>query len=138
MPRLSAISGSLRRLHMSCRHSTTTFAIRRHEPSVGPQFQWYKSSTRLYSSQSKRPVTKPLSPGAADARTVAVDATPEALKKVTPPIAKQDTLLQEKLVSNAEQRKADWAIIKEMSRYLWPKVDNLTLYSSLTYSDTNG
>lgn len=26
--------------------------------------------------------------------------------------------------SNAEQRKADWAIMKEMSRYLWPK-DNL-------------
>lgn len=34
----------------------------------------------------------------------------------------QDPLLAEQTVSNKEQRKADWAIIKEMSRYLWPKV----------------
>ena len=27
-------------------------------------------------------------------------------------------------MTNKEQRKADWAIMKEMSRYLWPK-DNL-------------
>ncbi|KAF2195123.1 P-loop containing nucleoside triphosphate hydrolase protein [Zopfia rhizophila CBS 207.26] len=38
--------------------------------------------------------------------------------------AKPDALLAEQLVSNKEQRKADWAIMKEMSRYLWPK-DNL-------------
>ena len=36
----------------------------------------------------------------------------------------QDPLLAEQTVSNKEQRKADWAIIKEMSKYLWPK-DNL-------------
>ncbi|KAL5116993.1 Iron-sulfur clusters transporter atm1, mitochondrial [Pleosporales sp. CAS-2024a] len=35
-----------------------------------------------------------------------------------------DALLQEQALSNKEQRKADWAIMKEMSRYLWPK-DNL-------------
>ena len=35
-----------------------------------------------------------------------------------------DPLLAEQTVSNKEQRKADWAIIKEMSKYLWPK-DNL-------------
>ncbi|KAF2457683.1 Fe/S cluster exporter, ABC superfamily [Lineolata rhizophorae] len=34
---------------------------------------------------------------------------------------KQENLLSEKTVSNKEQRKADWAIMKEMSRYLWPK-----------------
>ncbi|KAF2007666.1 iron-sulfur clusters transporter atm1, mitochondrial precursor, partial [Amniculicola lignicola CBS 123094] len=38
--------------------------------------------------------------------------------------AKPDPLLVEKVVSNKEQRKADWAIMKEMSQYLWPK-DNL-------------
>ncbi|KAF2653427.1 P-loop containing nucleoside triphosphate hydrolase protein [Lophiostoma macrostomum CBS 122681] len=37
---------------------------------------------------------------------------------------KADPLLAEQKVSNAEQRKADWTIIKEMSRYLWPK-DNM-------------
>ena len=35
-----------------------------------------------------------------------------------------DPLLQEQTKSNKEQRKADWAIIKEMSKYLWPK-DNM-------------
>jgi hypothetical protein len=34
----------------------------------------------------------------------------------------QDVFLKEKVVSTAEQRKADWAILKEMTRYLWPKV----------------
>jgi hypothetical protein len=38
------------------------------------------------------------------------------------PTNKQSELLQEKIVSTAEQRKADWAIMKEMTRYLWPKV----------------
>ena len=33
-----------------------------------------------------------------------------------------DGLLSEQTVSNKEQRRADWAIIKEMSTYLWPKV----------------
>jgi ATP-binding cassette subfamily B (MDR/TAP) protein 7 len=39
----------------------------------------------------------------------------------TVPSLKQDGMLAEKTVSAAEQRKVDWAIIKEMSRYLWPK-----------------
>ncbi|KAF1979719.1 iron-sulfur clusters transporter atm1, mitochondrial precursor [Bimuria novae-zelandiae CBS 107.79] len=43
--------------------------------------------------------------------------------KATQP-TKPTTLLAEQTVSNKEQRKADWAIIKEMSHYLWPK-DNL-------------
>ncbi|KAJ9215998.1 hypothetical protein DTO166G4_2542 [Paecilomyces variotii] len=32
-------------------------------------------------------------------------------------------LLSEKTVGNKEQRKADWAIMKEMVKYLWPKDD---------------
>jgi hypothetical protein len=51
---------------------------------------------------------------------------PESLqtpKQATPAVGnKQDVLLAEKTVSNAEQRKADWAILKEMTQYLWPKV----------------
>ncbi|EAT76694.2 hypothetical protein SNOG_15856 [Parastagonospora nodorum SN15] len=38
--------------------------------------------------------------------------------------AKTDPLLQEQTLSSKEQRKADWAIMKEMSQYLWPK-DNM-------------
>ncbi|KAL8705540.1 MAG: hypothetical protein Q9201_001357 [Fulgogasparrea decipioides] len=34
-------------------------------------------------------------------------------------------LLSEQSVSNKEQRKADWAIIKEMAHHLWPKVLNV-------------
>lgn len=40
------------------------------------------------------------------------------------PVKKTDPLLQEQVLTNKEQRKADWAIMKEMSRYLWPK-DNI-------------
>ena len=39
---------------------------------------------------------------------------------------KPDSLLAEQTVSNKEQRKADWAIMKEMSRYLWPKVSHMS------------
>jgi len=49
---------------------------------------------------------------------------PESTQKEQPAdlSSKQDLLLSEKTLSNKEQRKADWAIMKEMSRYLWPKV----------------
>lgn len=41
------------------------------------------------------------------------------------PSPKADPLLQaDQVLTSKEQRKADWAIMKEMSRYLWPK-DNL-------------
>ncbi|EON63797.1 iron-sulfur clusters transporter atm1, mitochondrial [Coniosporium apollinis CBS 100218] len=50
---------------------------------------------------------------------------PESMQKERPAVpGKQDAFMSEKTVSNKEQRKADWAIMKEMSRYLWPK-DNL-------------
>ena len=51
---------------------------------------------------------------------------PESFQKppsVTANLQQNDTLLAEQTVSNKEQRKADWAIMKEMSRYLWPKDD---------------
>ena len=35
---------------------------------------------------------------------------------------KTDALLEEQTVSNKEQRRADWIIIKEMAKYIWPKV----------------
>lgn len=36
---------------------------------------------------------------------------------------KTDALLAEQTVSNKEQRRADWIIIKEMAKYIWPKDD---------------
>ena len=48
----------------------------------------------------------------------------EEPNKTKPDVApKVDALLAEQTVSNKEQRKADWAIMKEMARYLWPKND---------------
>lgn len=50
---------------------------------------------------------------------------PEDAKKAkaAEPASKNDPLLAEQTVSNKEQRKADWAIIKDMAHYLWPKDD---------------
>lgn len=36
---------------------------------------------------------------------------------------KAGALLSEQTVSNKDQRKADWRILKDMSHYLWPKDD---------------
>ena len=54
----------------------------------------------------------------------AVEATKPAADPAAAKVAKTDPLLQEQVLTNKEQRKADWAIMKEMSAYLWPK-DNL-------------
>lgn len=35
---------------------------------------------------------------------------------------KKNDLLSEATVGRKEQRKADWAIMREMAKYLWPKV----------------
>lgn len=51
---------------------------------------------------------------------------PETLQKIDTSrfseAQKRYSLLAEQNASDKEQRKADWAIMKEMSRYLWPKV----------------
>ena len=48
---------------------------------------------------------------------------PENVKKEEPAATKNDPLLAEQTVSNKEQRQADWAIIKDMAHYIWPKDD---------------
>ena len=48
---------------------------------------------------------------------------PESIQKLELDNSPNTNLLGEQTVSNREQRKADWAIIKEMSAYLWPKDD---------------
>lgn len=60
---------------------------------------------------------------------------PETIQKkdaAKPAGVGNDPLLAERTVSNQEQRKADWAIIKEMSQYLWPKVETSYWASSVT------
>lgn len=51
---------------------------------------------------------------------------PETVKKepsAQPAVVNTDPLLAEQTVSNKQQRKADWAIIRDMAHYLWPKDD---------------
>jgi ATP-binding cassette subfamily B (MDR/TAP) protein 7 len=64
-------------------------------------------------AHGQRPV--PGSKPAVEATKAANDA---ARSKV---VAKADPLLQEQTLTSKEQRKADWAIVREMSQYLWPK-----------------
>jgi ABC transporter ATM len=52
---------------------------------------------------------------------------PEQAKAALMP---KDPLLIEDIKSNKEQRKVDWAIMKEMAKYLWPKVHRLSLSSN--------
>src|SRR5277367_1630126 len=52
-----------------------------------------------------------------------VEKTPETARKTQPAepaTARKDPLALEQK-TNQEQRKADWAIMKEMVKYLWPK-----------------
>lgn len=54
------------------------------------------------------------------------EKVPESVAKDDKPAklpTMNDPLLAERTVSNKEQRKADWAIIRDMAHYLWPKND---------------
>ena len=62
---------------------------------------------------------KPQSSDRLGLKTIQISNHAERSAKEAP---KTDFLLGEQKVSNKEQRKADWAILKEMSKYLWPKV----------------
>lgn len=66
---------------------------------------------------------------ATEQKQVEQDATnPKDAKQVKPTATKNDPLLAEQTVSNKEQRKADWAIIRDMAHYLWPKDDVWTRF----------
>lgn len=70
---------------------------------------------------------------AADESIKPESVQPETAKTEKPaqpakPAAMNDPLLAEQTVSNKEQRKADWAIIKDMAHYLWPKNDLSTRF----------
>ncbi|KAF2772629.1 ABC transporter-like protein [Teratosphaeria nubilosa] len=58
-------------------------------------------------------------------QTAGESVKPGTVQKEKPgdPTKKDGALLAEQTVSNREQRKADWRIIKDMSQYLWPKDD---------------
>ena len=65
--------------------------------------------------------TASISSTPASSLTNADEAQKAKVAKIATPAKKPD-LLSEATVGNKEQRKADWAIMKEMTKYLWPKV----------------
>ena len=113
----------------------TIYSLRRKPPSSS----WLHKVPRLSPSRcffvnprlSRTAQIPPQSTGSQPLPRVesAENIKPEVVQK--PPDAKSDggpktdALLTEQTVSNKEQRKADWAIMKEMIQYLWPKVWSL-------------
>jgi len=82
-----------------------------------------KTTTVLTSAVSDIPATKAI------ATDAAVSETATAPKPILGVKAKEQPLLGESTVTSAEQRKADWAIMKEMTKYLWPKVhDDILMF----------
>ena len=64
------------------------------------------------------------------ASAAGVDSNPTDPKTNDPKnatAAPKKDLLSEAMMGKSEQRKADWAIMKEMAKYLWPKVMRLGL-----------
>lgn len=90
------------------------------------------TSTRIWSKDDSRTRSVQRDPKAEFAASAKVDTiTPiklESIQKEKPAEPKKPSLLVETNVSNKEQRKADWAIIKDMAHYLWPKNDFSTRF----------
>ncbi|KAK2874965.1 hypothetical protein FQN49_001898 [Arthroderma sp. PD_2] len=99
----------------SCRHGalrcafTTRGSLSKDQPSDTP-----KTAGRLNASTTPK-------------GSVTIDVKSTAVKDVVG-VSKADSkkpgaLLSESTVTSKEQRKVDWAIMKEMAKYLWPKDD---------------
>lgn len=87
------------------RQLTSTNHLRQNEQSREQQVQ--KVQVQMRPNQSK---------------SIKLETYQESNEAGPDVLPKTDALLSEQTVSNKEQRKADWAIMKEMARYLWPKV----------------
>jgi hypothetical protein len=109
----------------------------RRPPSILRQLSCgYSISSRLQKNESFKSKSQQIQTAKETLSGQAEPIKPETVQR--PPPAKapskptqKDPLLSEQNLSNKEQRKADWAIMKEMAVYLWPKVgaDRVSDYS---------
>lgn len=113
--------------------------LRHHRPAVPRSTAWmtpsrttqlrvfsvHNSSLRKQDSKGL-PSEQKTSPSAAGLDSKPTDPKTNDPKNATA-VPKKD-LLSEAVVGKQEQRKADWAIMKEMAKYLWPKVMRLGLW----------
>lgn len=79
---------------------------------------WKNQSTDGKDPTSARDNTTPTGTAAELANAAIVQKAGASEAKNT---AKKD-MLSESAIASKEQRKADWAIMREMAKYLWPKV----------------
>ena len=125
----------LRAYQLPCR-PPSCLRLHRYPPSTSYRLfnhQTFLAQERRTSPQSLGSQTPLKTDSAENIKPEAIQKPPDAESDEAP---KTDGLLTEQTVSNKEQRKADWAIMKEMVQYLWPKVnlENKSVFkeSSLT------
>lgn len=90
------------------------------------QLRIFATSGSLYNQSTDGKDPTSTKPGSAAVPTASQFANPEGVQQAKEgsdgkTTAKKD-LLSEYNKANKEQRKADWAIMREMTKYLWPKV----------------
>lgn len=106
----------------SCLNVRTSF---RPQPWILPglSFRVLTSSSRLHKDDSKKTTIRSQVVGQSRAADDVPGTKPGTVKKpghAVPVTARKDPLAMDDK-TNKEQRKADWAIMKEMAKYLWPK-----------------
>lgn len=129
----------LKLVHRSpVRSGTATFSsgLARRQTSLLSPYSWALTPCSLRSFTNTRPFRddghQPRdlaskgdarhAPGSSDSRRLKKIQKPGHVESNAKEAPRADLFLSEQTASNKEQRKADWAIIKEMSKYLWPKV----------------
>lgn len=93
---------------------------------------YYGSQFRIFTS-SQNPLRRQVAGDKTAEQKTATTNAPAAANAVqdqktiqNAKTTKKNDLLSEATVGNKEQRKADWAIMKEMAKYLWPKVRRIS------------
>ncbi|KAL8912264.1 MAG: hypothetical protein Q9171_002719 [Xanthocarpia ochracea] len=118
----------------ACHHSRSRGLLRRclHAGARTPLRKGHvrpfsQSSSWLQQKSTPDPTPQQNSAKVVDSIDAIESVKPETVKRPGAAAVIQapntDGLLSEQTVSNKEQRKADWAIMKEMVQYLWPKED---------------
>ncbi|KAJ5482950.1 Iron-sulfur clusters transporter atm1, partial [Penicillium diatomitis] len=90
------------------------------------RLQWFHSSRfcQNQSTDGKDPSSaRNKAPTAVTGSDVAGAASSEKPGGITAKTAPKKDLLSESAIANKDQRRADWAIMREMAKYLWPKDD---------------
>ena len=94
-----------------------------HKGSV-PVTRVFTTSLRFRKDEARARTVQHETEQKVDKASNAAEVKPESVQTEKPAgPAKTDNFMAEQTVSNKEQRKADWAIIKDMAQYLWPKDD---------------